>query len=70
MQARLADAVPTEKQRFNVYTMMLIISFIATLIACVVLWTEMGAYMYADGQPTPWPPWNASAAKVTPPPAN
>jgi hypothetical protein len=32
------------KQQANIYTMMLILSFVATLIACVFLFLEMRAY--------------------------
>ena len=47
--------VPVQKQRMNVYTMMLIISFICIVTACVLLYMELkrwGNY--------PW--WNTSEA--------
>lgn len=63
-----SDAVPTQKQRFNIYTMMLVLSFIATTTACVLLWTELNDYMYEPGSANKiWPPWDATAAKFTPP---
>jgi hypothetical protein len=54
-----------QKQRFSIYTMMLILSFISVTIACILLWAEMGDYM-KEGDA--WPPWNTSQATVTPPP--
>jgi hypothetical protein len=47
--------VPVQKQRMNVYTMMLIISFICIVTACVLLYMELkrwGNY--------PW--WSTSEA--------
>ena len=35
------QAVPTQKQKTNVYTMMLIISFICIVTACVLLYQEV-----------------------------
>lgn len=35
---------PGQKQQFNVYTMMLIISFVATCIACTLLYMELREY--------------------------
>ena len=54
--------------------MMLVLSFFATVTACVLLWTELDAYRRDPNNPdaaaTHWPPWDASAAKFTPPAAN
>jgi hypothetical protein len=51
--------------------MMLVLSFFATVTACILLWSELNDYMYegANNETKIWPPWNASAAKFTPPPA-
>ena len=40
------------KPGFDVYTMMLVISLVAVIIACVLLWLELRSY-----GPFPW--WNA-----------
>ncbi len=45
----LVKGPPEQKQRANVYTMMLIISFIAICVACTVLWFELQDYA-----PYPW----------------
>jgi hypothetical protein len=55
MPAQQAPALP--KQRFNVYTMMLIISFFALLTACLLLWFELAQYMDNGGG---WPPYDTS----------
>ncbi len=48
--------------------MMLVLSFIATTTACILLWTELNDYMYEPGSANKiWPPWDATAAKFTPP---
>ena len=47
---------PTQKQRLNVYTMMLILSFVAIVIGCILLAVELAAYG------PEWPPWNTSSA--------
>ena len=39
------------QQGFSIYTMMLIISLIALLTACVLLWLELSSY-------GSWPQWN------------
>ena len=47
---------PGQKQKINVYTMMLIISFFAILTSCILLYMELqqyGAY--------PW--WNTSGSQ-------
>jgi hypothetical protein len=43
-----------QKQKFNVYTMMLILSFFALLTACLLLWFELSDYLET------WPPWDTS----------
>jgi len=45
----LAKGPPEQKQQTNVYTMMLIISFAAICVACMLLWAELRAYA-----PYPW----------------
>lgn len=60
--APAAAPTPKQKQRFNVYTMMLLISFFCIVTACVLLWLELSDYMEeSDG----WPPWDTSAATPT-----
>lgn len=44
--------VKVEKPRFNVYTMMLVLSFIAVCIACLLLYLELDHYQQPDGR---WP---------------
>ncbi len=39
-----AKVLPEQKQQFNVYTVMLIISFVATCIACTLLYMELQEY--------------------------
>ena len=49
-QPRRAD-VPTQKQKTNVYTVMLIVSFISIVIACILLYWEVtlwGSYPWWD----------------------
>ena len=57
MSTPKSDDIIVQKPRSNVYTMMLILSFIALLVACLVLWLEIEAY---GGFPTPWKTTNAS----------
>ena len=45
----LVKGPPEQKQRTNVYTMMLIISFAAICVACTLLWFELQEY-----GPYPW----------------
>ncbi|MCO6458034.1 MAG: hypothetical protein J5I93_22245 [Pirellulaceae bacterium] len=49
-----------QKQRINVYTMMLILSFFALVISCVLLWLELSSYN--EGK---YPYWDTSAARTT-----
>ena len=49
-------SIRAEKQRTNVYTMMLVISLIALITASVLLSMELNRF-------GTWPPWNTSAAK-------
>ena len=47
---------PTQKQRINVYTMMLVIAFVCLVTACILLYQELtrwGSY--------PW--WNTDEGK-------
>ena len=37
-----------QKQRLNVYTMMLILSFLAITTACALLWMELWEYNLSD----------------------
>ncbi len=46
----------TQKQRLNVYTMMLILATIFMIVAIVMLWLELGKY-------DTWPYWNTQEAK-------
>ena len=48
--------VPVQKQRMNIYTMMLIISFICIVTSCVVLYMELKKWGNR-----PW--WNTQDAK-------
>jgi hypothetical protein len=67
LPARSADAAPVQKQRFNVYTMMLVLSFIAICTACTLLWLELESY--AGENESAIGVWNgAKAARFTPPP--
>jgi len=52
-------AAPVGKQRFSVYTMMLIISFIALVAGSVLLYTELDKY-------GPFPQWKTTEAGSTP----
>jgi hypothetical protein len=45
----LVEEPVEQKQRTNIYTMMLILSFIAICVACVLLWMELQDY-----GPYPW----------------
>lgn len=44
MSAQSSANQSTQKQPLNVYTMMLIISFVALLIGCILLYMELNAY--------------------------
>ena len=35
---------PAQKQRINVYTVMLVISFICIVVACILLYMELGRW--------------------------
>lgn len=61
-------AMPVQKQRFSIYTMMLVLSFIAICTGCTLLAVEIGAYV--DQGKSFFSAWDASAAKVVAPPAN
>ena len=45
----LASGQVEQKPRANIYTMMLILSFVAVCVACFLLWRELQAYA-----PYPW----------------
>jgi hypothetical protein len=49
-------AAPVQKQRINVYTMMLILSFIALVTACILMYMELQSY-----GTYPW--WKTDRAK-------
>jgi hypothetical protein len=53
-----ASGVAVQKQKFNIYTMMLIMSFIALLIGCTALYLELRKY----GQ-YPW--WETGGSTAT-----
>ena len=38
------EGVVVQKQKTNIYTVMLILSLVANLIACILLWLELGTY--------------------------
>jgi hypothetical protein len=40
----LSTGLPAQKPRTNVYTMMLLLSFVAIIVAVVVLWAALGEY--------------------------
>ena len=46
--------VVVQKPRSNVYTMLLILTLIAIITACVLLFLELQSY-----DAYPWPPWKA-----------
>ena len=51
--------VIVDKPRFNIYTMMLVLSFIALLIGCLCLYGEMSAYSGPTGRP-----WNTASGQA------
>jgi hypothetical protein len=51
--------VVVDKPRFNIYTMMLVLSFLALLIGCLCLYGEMAAYSGPTGRP-----WNTASGQV------
>lgn len=51
-----SGSVPVQKQRFSVYTMMLIMSFLALVTASLLLYYEL--QLYGGGTQ----PWNTSGA--------
>ncbi len=48
LQDSLGQAIPNapieQKPRANIYTMMLVISLFAIIVACIVLWMELKQY--------------------------
>ena len=59
--SKLADAargVVVEKPRANIYTVLLVLSFVAIVIGCLCLAGEMAQYAGPGGLP-----WNTSSAK-------
>ena len=52
---------PVEKQRFNIYTMMLILSFLALVTACVLMAIQWNRFDSKD-------PWNTNVATPVMPP--
>lgn len=53
-EAQADPVLPTQKQKTSIYTVMLIISFVCLLLACILLYVELrhwGSY--------PW--WNVNA---------
>jgi len=49
--------VKPQKQRLNVYTMMLIASLMCLICACVLMYLELQRYI-KDGA---WPPWQTTS---------
>ena len=43
-QAPASEPIIEQKQRNNIYTMMLILAFISVTVACVLLWMELQEY--------------------------
>lgn len=43
-QAPASEPIIEQKQRNNIYTMMLILSFLGICVACVLLWLELQEY--------------------------
>ena len=52
-------SAPIGKQRFSIYTMMLIMSFVALVTGSVLLYTELNKY-------GPFPQWKTTEAGSTP----
>jgi hypothetical protein len=61
-----------DKQPTNIYTMMLVVSLLAMIVACACLWNEMSLYQFdmsaASFKPSPPPVINLNPAEA--PPAN
>ena len=55
--APASEPVVEQKQRNNIYTMMLILAFISVTVACVLLWMELQEY-----GSFPW--WKTSGVTV------
>ena len=43
-QSSSRGGIPVEKPRSDIYTVMLIMSFVALMIACLLLWLEGSSY--------------------------
>lgn len=52
-------APPVVKQGTNIYTVMLILAFLAIVVSCVLLYMELTQY-------GSWPYWNTSSVNITP----
>ena len=64
-----ANEVVLPKQRFNIYTTMLLLSFLFITTGCVILWLEFAAHMRnADGTFSSQMPWVTTDANVVVPP--
>jgi len=63
--------VTVQKPRSNVYTMMLILSFIAVVTACVMLGLELQTYLkeYEGDDPDRWP-WEIDKTAAVEAPAD
>ena len=53
---------PVNKQRFNVYTMMLLVSLFALITACTVLWLELDRFKDSPESKNWW--WDTSAVQM------
>ena len=53
--------VVAQKPRSNVYTVMLFLSLIAIITACILLWLELNRF-------GSWPPWKTTGVGVVEPP--
>jgi len=60
MQAPAAAPVPVQKQKLNIYTMMLLISFVAVVTSCILMYMELQRYGEQD-----W--WKTHEARPTTP---
>lgn len=49
--------IPTQKQKTDIYTVMLIVSFICLLLACILLLVELNRWGTFPGRP-----WDTSSA--------
>ena len=66
-QAPASEPIIEQKQRSNIYTMMLILSFLGICVACVLLWMELqeyGAFPWWKTSNIPIPATSSAGAPV------